>query len=95
MNAKMGGAVACLLLTNVIWAGNALIARHAGGSDMQPLTMNYLRWLMGALILLPFCGREIWQQRHVWGQPAVLWRMAVIAGCGMVVYNAAFVTMAT
>ena len=49
--------------------------------------MRYLRWLMGALILLPFCGREIWQQRHVWGQPAVLWRMAVIAGCGMVVYN--------
>ena len=87
MNSKMGTAVACLLLTNVIWAGNALIARHAGGSDMQPLTMNYLRWLMGALILLPFCGREIWQQRHVWGQPAVLWRMAIIAGCGMVVYN--------
>ena len=62
MNSKMGTAVACLLLTNVIWAGNALIARHAGGSDMQPLTMNYLRWLMGALILLPFCGREIWQR---------------------------------
>ena len=40
MNSKMGTAVACLLLTNVIWAGNALIARHAGGSDMQPLTMN-------------------------------------------------------
>ncbi len=87
MNSKMASAVACLLVTNVIWAGNALLARHAGGSDMQPLTMNYLRWTIGALALLPFCGHEIWQQRRVWGQPAVLWRMAVLAGCGMVVYN--------
>ena len=54
MNSKMASAVACLLVTNVIWAGNALLARHAGGSDMQPLTMNYLRWTIGALALLPF-----------------------------------------
>lgn len=87
MGSKTSSAVACLLLTNVIWAGNALIARHAGSGDMQPLSMNYLRWLIGAVVLLPFCGREIWQQRHVWGQRAVLWRMAVLASCGMVVYN--------
>lgn len=80
-------AVACLLLTNILWAGNALVARHVSGGDLQPISMNFLRWSIGGLVMLPFCGREIWQQRAVWCHAAVLWRVAIVAALGMVVYN--------
>lgn len=87
MSKQSWAAVMCLLLANLIWAGNALLARQVSGGDLQPLTMNFARWLIGAMVLLPVCGREIWQARAVWMQPAIMARLGLLAALGMGVYN--------
>lgn len=42
-----------LVLTNLFWAGNAVVARFVVG-DIPPLTLVFGRWLLAFLLLLPF-----------------------------------------
>ena len=87
MTKQLGTAVGCLLLANVIWAGNAFLARYASGSGLQPLSMNFLRWSIGAAVLLLFCGKDIYQSRAKWCQKGTIKKLLVLAVLGMVMYN--------
>ena len=50
-----------LLLTvpPLLWAGNAVVGRLLVG-HVPPLTLNFIRWLLTALLLLPFAWRALW-----------------------------------
>lgn len=47
------GALVGLMLTNLFWASNAVIARWITDA-IPPLNLAFYRWLLAALILLPF-----------------------------------------
>lgn len=47
-----------MTLPPLLWAGNAVVGRLMVG-QMPPLTFNFLRWLLTALILLPLAWRAL------------------------------------
>lgn len=55
-----------LLLTvpPLLWAGNAVVGRLLVG-HVPPLTLNFIRWLLTALLLLPFAWRALWPLSRV------------------------------
>ena len=53
-----------LTLPPLMWAGNAIVGRMMVGV-VPPLTLNFLRWTLVALLLLPLGWR-------VWRQPAAI-----------------------
>lgn len=76
---------AALLLTisPMLWAGNAVVGRIA--QDLiAPITLNFLRWVIAFLVLLPLGwkifrpGSGLWKKRV---------RYAVLGLCGIGVYN--------
>lgn len=50
-----------LLLTAppLLWAGNAVVGRLLVG-HVPPLTLNFLRWVIAILLLLPWAWRALW-----------------------------------
>jgi drug/metabolite transporter (DMT)-like permease len=50
-----------MTLPPLLWAGNAVVGRLLAG-EVPPLTLNLLRWLLTALILLPLA----WRALHPW-----------------------------
>jgi drug/metabolite transporter (DMT)-like permease len=72
------------LLAPALWAGNFVVAR-AVHDPFPPLTLNCLRWLVAAAILLPLFGRSAWQARR---ELATNWRGIVLLGLtGVVGFN--------
>ena len=56
---KIDARTALLMtLPPILWAGNAVIGRLAVGS-VPPMALNFLRWLIAALILLPLGWRAL------------------------------------
>ena len=55
-----------LLLTvpPLLWAGNAVLGRLLVG-HVPPLTLNFIRWLLTVLLLLPFAWRALWPLSRV------------------------------
>lgn len=49
-----------LLLTALIW-GTAFVAQNLGMKDIGPLAFTGIRFLLGALIVLPLAAREYWR----------------------------------
>jgi drug/metabolite transporter (DMT)-like permease len=47
-----------MTLPPLLWAGNAVVGRLMVG-HVPPLTLNFLRWLLTALILLPLAWRAL------------------------------------
>lgn len=47
-----------MTLPPLLWAGNAIVGRLAVGS-VPPLTLNFLRWTLAALLLLPLGWRVL------------------------------------
>lgn len=52
-----------LVLTNLFWAGNAILAR-AVVDDIPPLTLSFWRWLIAFVLILPFGLHHIVQQQR-------------------------------
>lgn len=73
-----------LALTNLFWAGNAVLARFVI-NDIPPFTLVFGRWLLAFLILLPFA----WP--HLKGSLATVrerWFLLLILGIlGIATYN--------
>jgi len=68
----------------LMWAGNAIVGRLMVG-EVPPLTLNFLRWVLTALILLPLGWRALRQpQRLLQRWPYLL--MVGLLGVGL--YNA-------
>ncbi|HWJ95000.1 MAG TPA: DMT family transporter [Telluria sp.] len=75
-----------LLLTipPLLWAGNAVVGRLLQGL-VPPVTLNFLRWVLAGLILLPLAGWVLWPRSGLWTQ----WRrFAVLGLVGVGCYNA-------
>ena len=73
-----------MTLPPLLWAGNAVVGRLLAGS-VPPLTLNFLRWTLAALILAPLGWRALRDGRAI----ARAWPYLLALGClGVGAYNA-------
>ena len=74
-----------LSCTSLLWAG-AFIAGKVVTAELTPLAAAGLRHMAAALVLLPFA----WRMRHAANLRAALPSLAIMAVCGGVLYQWAF-----
>jgi drug/metabolite transporter (DMT)-like permease len=75
---------ALLTVPPMMWAGNAVVGRMVSGL-VPPVTLNFLRWALAFLILLPLAGRILKPASGLWSN----WRrFAVLGLLGVGCYNA-------
>ena len=48
-----------LVLTTLFWSGNFIAGKFASSFGVPPFSLNFYRWLIAGLILLPFTYIEI------------------------------------
>jgi len=73
-----------LLIPPLLWAGNAVVGRLVH-EMVPPITLNFLRWVIAMLILLPLAG---WVYRRSSGMWSHWRRFAVLGLLGVGLYNA-------
>ena len=75
--------IGLLLLPPLVWAGNSILGRVV--ADMvPPITLNFLRWLLAMLLLLPWGWRVLLPHSPLWPH----WRRyAVLSLLGVGCYN--------
>ncbi len=74
-----------LLVPPIFWAGNAVVGRMAAGT-IPPLTLNFVRWILALLLMLPFVWTKLKQD---WPLLKKHWRlMAITAFLSITTYNA-------
>ena len=69
-------AFALAVLAMVMWSGNWVVVR-AARTDIPPLGLNFWRWVLATLVLLPFAGAAAWRD---WPAARRHWR--VMLGLG-------------
>lgn len=73
-----------MTLPPLMWAGNAIVGRLMAG-QVPPLTLNFLRWVLVLLILLPLA----WRVLVPWQRVVQRWRYLLVIGLLSVgLYNA-------
>jgi len=86
-----------LFVTPALFTANMLLAR-ATADFSPPVALAELRWTGVVLVLLPFCGRELWRARAAlrrdWARYALLGLLGM-GICGAGVYHGAATTTAT
>ncbi|MBX3610074.1 MAG: DMT family transporter [Hydrogenophaga sp.] len=76
--------IALLTLPPLFWAGNAVVGRLMN-QTVPPSTLNFLRWGLALLILLPVAGWVLRPGSSLWPQ----WRrFALLGALGVGSYNA-------
>lgn len=85
MTQRLTPATALLLTTApLLWAGNAVVGRLVH-EMIPPMTLNFLRWVLAFLILLPLAWRVLRRQSSLW--PG--WKHFALLGLlGVGCYNA-------
>ncbi|HEY0846396.1 MAG TPA: DMT family transporter [Noviherbaspirillum sp.] len=85
MNRQLTPATALLLLVPpLLWAGNAVVGRLVN-TMVPPITLNFLRWAIALLILLPMAGWIYRPGSGLWSH----WRRFTVLGLlGIGLYNA-------
>jgi len=85
MNSRLTLRTAGLLtLAPLLWAGNAIVGRLVHDL-VPPMTLNFLRWLLALLILLPLAGPVFRRDSGLWRH----WRRYAVLGLlGVGMYNA-------
>ena len=74
-----------LLVTALLWSGNWVVGR-ALYEDVPPVALAFLRWVLAAVVFLPFVIRGLWAQRAV---VAGEWkRLLVFSLVGITAFNA-------
>ena len=73
-----------LVVPPLLWAGNAVVGRLVN-TLVPPITLNFLRWAIALLILVPMAG---WIYRKSSGMWAHWPRFAVLGLLGVGMYNA-------
>ena len=73
-----------LTLAPLLWAGNAVLGRMVA-PWMPPITLNFVRWLLALVFLLPLAG---WVLRPGSGLAQAWRRFAVLGLLGVGLYNA-------
>jgi len=73
-----------LIVPPLLWAGNAVVGRMVNGM-VPPITLNFLRWAIALLILLPLASTIYRRNSGLWAH----WRsLAVLGLLGIGLYNA-------
>ena len=85
MTQRLNPATALLLTTApLLWAGNAVVGRLVH-EMIPPMTLNFLRWVLAFLILLPLAWRVLRRESSLW--PG--WKHFALLGLlGVGCYNA-------
>ncbi|HEX7888387.1 MAG TPA: DMT family transporter [Ramlibacter sp.] len=85
MNQRLTLPTAALLtLPPVLWAGNAVVGRLVAPL-VPPITLNFLRWALAFVFLLPFAWRLLRGDSPIWAR----WRRYAVLGLlGVGCYNA-------
>ena len=85
MNQRLTPAtVALLLVPPLLWAGNAVVARMVG-TLVPPITLNFLRWALAFVLLLPLAAGVLGRGSALWTH----WRRYALLGLlGVGCYNA-------
>jgi drug/metabolite transporter (DMT)-like permease len=85
MNHRLTPKTAFLLtLAPLLWAGNAIVGRLVHEA-VPPILLNFLRWAIALLILLPLAGPVFRRDGPVWPH----WRSFALLGLlGIGIYNA-------
>ena len=66
MNQRLSPATALLLaVPSFLWAGNAVVGRLVN-SLIGPMTLNFLRWVLAFVILLPLAHRVLQPGSAMW-----------------------------
>ena len=75
---------ALLTIPPLLWAGNVVVARLVDGL-VPPVTLNFLRWALAFLLLLPLAGWVLRRGSGLWSH----WRRFALLGLlGVGCYNA-------
>lgn len=53
-----------LILTTLFWSGNFVLSRGLH-TDIPPMALSFWRWLLALVILLLFCWKTVYPQRHI------------------------------
>ncbi len=84
MHARLTPATSLLLtVPPLLWAGNAVVGRLVHEA-IPPFTLNFLRWVLGFLILLPLAAWVLRRKGGMWPH----WRRFAVLGLfGVGLYN--------
>lgn len=86
MNPRLNAtSIFLLTLPPVLWAGNAVVGRVVSPL-VPPLLLNFLRWAIAFVLLLPFAWRMLRPASPIW--PRLPRRYAVLGLLGIGSYNA-------
>lgn len=84
MSQRLDWRIALLLtVPPMMWAGNAVVGRLLVG-QVEPLTLNALRWLLALVLLLPLGWRALRHPHELWQRR---WYLAALALTGVGMYN--------
>lgn len=85
MQQRLTPATALLLaIPPLLWAGNAVVGRMVN-TLVPPITLNFLRWVLAFLLLLPLAGWVLRRDSGLWSH----WRRFALLGLlGVGCYNA-------
>jgi len=90
-------ALVLMYIAPLLFTGNQVMARAAAGL-FPPIAMSFWRWVLAALLFLPFVGPELWRKRRTilaeWPNHLVLGALGM-GVCGAAVYIGAATTTAT
>jgi len=76
-------AAALLLVPPLLWASNAIVGRMIH-EMIPPMTLNFVRWVMAGLLLLPFTYQVLRRHSPLWSH----WkRYAMLSLLGVGCYN--------
>ena len=53
-----------LVCATLFWAGNFIVGKTASINEIPPISLNFYRWLVAWLILLPFTFRELIKKKN-------------------------------
>ncbi|PVE23942.1 EamA family transporter [Microvirga sp. KLBC 81] len=82
-----GQAYLLLILTTLMWGGNAIAGRFAIG-EVSPMLLTCIRWVIVVIILGPLVGRQVVAE---WAQIGSRWLYTVLMGSsGFTAFNALF-----
>ena len=76
--------IALLVIPPLLWAGNSIVGRMVH-SVVPPMTLNFLRWAIAFIVLLPLAGSVLRPESGLWRS----WkRFALLGLLGVGMYNA-------
>lgn len=87
-------AIVLLILANLFWAGNYICGKYVIDA-MQPIQINFLRWLIAAIILFPLAQlieKPDW--KAIWKEWKILLLLSIlgIIGYNILLYQALYFT---